>query len=230
MNVRDVHFDDGPAEHLERIEDRYRREAVAGGVDHNARARADRLVDPVDQDPLGIGLPELEREAELPGPLATHRLDLGKRRGAVNMGLAGAEQVQIGAVQDEHGLAHAILPSLLEPGRWSNPDARFPCCRPRARPEDLPVPGARVRSEHDSLAVAVLFVRCTAGLMAVKSAPVTQRRYASARNLAGQYASARHLADCRASAPVAVRPWAPVADVRWPRAVSSPGSARAPTG
>ncbi len=74
-------------------------------------ADPDRLVDPVDQGRLAVGLPEFERHAERGCPFAAERLDVGQRGAAVDVRLAEAKQIQVGAVQDEDWLAHEALPS-----------------------------------------------------------------------------------------------------------------------
>ena len=51
----------GAGDHLERIEDRDRGEAEAGGVDDDAGVGVDRLVDPADELALEVGLAEDER-------------------------------------------------------------------------------------------------------------------------------------------------------------------------
>ena len=44
-------------------------------------------------------------------PLAAERLDVGQRGAAVDVRLASAKEIQVGAVQDENRLAHEALPS-----------------------------------------------------------------------------------------------------------------------
>ena len=82
----------------------------AGRIDDDAGAVVDRLVDPVDQLRLAVRLVELDRRA---GGRAAHRLDLGERGRAVDLRLARAQPVEVGAVEDEDRLRHAI--SLAHP-------------------------------------------------------------------------------------------------------------------
>jgi hypothetical protein len=101
VDVREVELDDRAGAHFQRVEDRDRGEAQARGVDDDAGLGVDRLVDPADDLALVVRLAELERVR--PGGVAAHRLDLGKRGAAVDLGLAGAEPVQVRAVQHVDG-------------------------------------------------------------------------------------------------------------------------------
>ena len=59
-----------------------------------------RLLDPVDQFAFVIGLPEHDLEAEALGGRAAKLLDVGQRGAAVFFRLAGAEQIEVRAVED----------------------------------------------------------------------------------------------------------------------------------
>ena len=79
-----------------------------------AWARAGGLLDAVDQLALGVRLDDLDLDAELAGEGAQTVVDLIERERAVDVGLAATEEIQVGAVQDEHGLA-ARAPILHRP-------------------------------------------------------------------------------------------------------------------
>ena len=98
MDVRDVHFDDRSREHLQRVDDRDRSERIRGRVDDDAARIVGRLVDPVDELRLAVGLPK--DDGTCSGLVAALRLDFGERRRAVDRRLARAEPIQIGSVQD----------------------------------------------------------------------------------------------------------------------------------
>jgi hypothetical protein len=61
-----------------------------------------RGLEPVDQLALVIRLPALDRVAAATRMIAEHAVDLRERDLAVHPGLAGAEQIQVGAVQHEN--------------------------------------------------------------------------------------------------------------------------------
>jgi len=84
----------------------------AGGVDERALHRVDPLVQLVDQRPFVVRLEALELGAELGGQRLQLGVDLGKRGRAVDVRLAPAEQVEIGAVQ--HKELHRHHPIILE--------------------------------------------------------------------------------------------------------------------
>src|SRR5208282_5662073 len=108
MHVGDVHFDDGPFESMERVEDGDRRVGEGSRIDDDAGRASPRFVDPVDDLVLAIALMELDLEPELAADAPAIRLDLGEHLAAVNLRLALAEQVEIGTVQDSDNRAHAI--------------------------------------------------------------------------------------------------------------------------
>ena len=74
--------------------------------DDRARLRLVRLVHPVDQHAFVVALAEVCRQAELARLCRAGCVDLGQGGGAVNVGLARAEQVEVGAVEDEEGVGH----------------------------------------------------------------------------------------------------------------------------
>ena len=68
-----------------------------------------RLVNPVDDLVFTVRLMKAELESELSGELAAIGLDIGKRFVAVDVRLALAEQIQVGAVQHVDDAAHGWL-------------------------------------------------------------------------------------------------------------------------
>src|SRR5579872_6166886 len=58
---------------------------------------------------------ELDRKPEFFAEAATVRLDVGERLAAVDLRLALAEQIEIGAVQDNDDRMHAIFPNDAKP-------------------------------------------------------------------------------------------------------------------
>jgi hypothetical protein len=87
--------------------------AVAGRVDDDAGHLAARLLDPVDQLALMVGLAKLQPEAQLAGAPSAGFLDIRQAGAAVDLRLAGAEQVQIGSVEDENRRGFAKKARLL---------------------------------------------------------------------------------------------------------------------
>ena len=65
------------------------------------------LVDAVDESVLGVALETLEPVSVALGERGEFRFDVGKRGVAVDLRLAGAEQIQVGAVQQEQ-LGHSV--------------------------------------------------------------------------------------------------------------------------
>ena len=81
----------------------------AARVDDQPGRRAARALHPVDQGALAVGLAEIDRQVERRRVRRAGRLDVGERLGAIDLRLARAEQVEIGAVQDEHGGGHRLV-------------------------------------------------------------------------------------------------------------------------
>jgi hypothetical protein len=107
MDVGDVELEHRPREHLERVQDRDRPEGEPGRIDDQPGAAVDRLVDPLDQLVLGVRLPELDRV--LAGGRPAHRFHLGQGRRAVDLGLPGAEPVEVRAIEHVDRLGHLLL-------------------------------------------------------------------------------------------------------------------------
>ena len=57
---------------------------------------------PINQLRLAVGLKELNRQPGSHGTLGHRSLDIGQRLGAIDVGFPGAQQVQVGPVQDQN--------------------------------------------------------------------------------------------------------------------------------
>src|SRR3546814_11184835 len=68
----------------------------------DAGALVDRLVDPFDELSFVVGLVEADGAAA--GALTAQRLDLGQGRAPVDLGLAPAQPVEVGTVENEERL------------------------------------------------------------------------------------------------------------------------------
>ena len=115
-DVREVHLDDGQPRSRERIAQRDTRVSQAAGIDEDAVGPGSGLLDAVDQRPLVIRLEELDLGAPLLGRRGEISVDLLQAGGAVDLGLAGAEQVEVRTVQDQDPLRFGHTPSPPAPG------------------------------------------------------------------------------------------------------------------
>ncbi len=122
MNVRDMNLDYRCIKRAQRVEDRDRGVGERGRVDGDATGGVPRLVNPVDDLVLVVALVEAEVERQLPGQGAAVALDIGQGLVAVDVGLAPAEQVEVGAVQHINEAAHRDVSSLriVAPRAFSN--------------------------------------------------------------------------------------------------------------
>ena len=86
------------------------------------RAFGLRLVQPVDQMPFMVGLPEINLRPGFARLVIEHRGNIVERVMAVNLRLAGAQQVQIGAVQYKNkvGQNWSFLSKII-----GQPDTRY---------------------------------------------------------------------------------------------------------
>src|SRR5438105_2039122 len=112
--VREVHLDDGHVERAEAVVEGDRVMRQCGRVDDHAdRVRA-LFVEAVDQLALVVGLEEADGPAVLLGLGVDHGLDVGQRLAAVDLRLAAAEDVQVGAVGDHEAMlgGHVQLESI----------------------------------------------------------------------------------------------------------------------
>src|SRR5690606_13703620 len=116
VHVREMHFDHRHADGRDGVAQGEGRVAVGRRVEHDARrpVRA-RLVERVDQVALVVVL--AEGEGHLRERRAQPALQVAEANEAVDVRLARAEQVEVGAVEDED--AHAD-------GRWGMADGGWP--------------------------------------------------------------------------------------------------------
>lgn len=82
-------------------------------VDHNAGATAAGSVDPVDQFAFVVGLAEFNLQAQIAGAGPAAISEVAKRFATVLVRLAGAEQIEIGAVEHENAGRHWQITVLL---------------------------------------------------------------------------------------------------------------------
>src|SRR4028118_1690903 len=93
-----------------RVRARARVGGVAGGVDDDAGGPAAALLHPVDQLALGVGLSEINGEAERLRSFGAEGLQVVQRRGAVLLRLAQSEHVDVRPVQHgDEGRGHGVL-------------------------------------------------------------------------------------------------------------------------
>ena len=97
-HVGEVHLHHGHRGRRERVAQRHARVRESARVDQDAVGPADRGVDAVDQHALVVALEALHLGAALLGRRSERRVDLLERGGAVDLGLARAEHVEVGAV------------------------------------------------------------------------------------------------------------------------------------
>ena len=79
---------------------------VGGGIQRDGMHSPLGLLNPGDQLPLVIGLAELHRYSEGLGAHLNRGFDTGQGVPAVNLRLAGSEQIQVGTIEEED-LHHA---------------------------------------------------------------------------------------------------------------------------
>lgn len=96
-----MHFDRRQFGGAERVTDRHRRVAVGRRIDDDARAVTAGGLDRVDQHALVVALHGADLEAETGGHLGHPLLDLSQGGGSVDLGLTGAEHVEIRPVDEQ---------------------------------------------------------------------------------------------------------------------------------
>ena len=96
-------------EGIERIENGDRRVGEGGRIDDDAGGILAGRVDPVDEFVFAVALQKADLVAEFGSDTRTGRLDIGERLVPIDLGLALAEQIEIGAVQNIDQ-AHPALP------------------------------------------------------------------------------------------------------------------------
>ena len=108
MHVGEVHFDHRHFTGHQRVSNRHRGVGPGRRVDHNTGATRAGAVNPVEQFAFVVGLAEFDFQPELFGAATTQGGDIGQGLMAVGGGLAGAEQVEVGAVEHQHDRRHGM--------------------------------------------------------------------------------------------------------------------------
>ena len=109
VNIADVHFDGRNFRRHQGIMQRDRGVRIAAGVDDDpGRLVGMRLVDEIDQFGFAAGLPAIGFQAELRGGVGAKFLDIGEGGMAVGLGLAGPQQIEVGAVEHVDRLGRRI--------------------------------------------------------------------------------------------------------------------------
>lgn len=109
MHITHMQLDKWNPHAQQRIPDRDRRMREGARVDDDAvDLVAGRGVDAVDEGAFVVGLEGLEGGVEGGGVGGAGRLDVGEGGGAVDVWFAGAEEVEVGAVEEEDGFAHFL--------------------------------------------------------------------------------------------------------------------------
>ena len=96
-----MNFDFQTVERFQCVQERDGSEAEPSRIDDDCRRLLACHVDAIDQPALVIGLLEIHGELKLPSSLAAARLYGGQGVRAVDLWLSLAQEVQIGAVEDE---------------------------------------------------------------------------------------------------------------------------------
>jgi deoxyribodipyrimidine photo-lyase len=122
MHVGDVDLYHRPVESVQRVKDGNGRVREGGWIDDNPAACVACFMDPVDQLILTVRLVIPDCKAMCLRSLRAKRLNVSHRVATIDFRLALAQQVQIGAVEDENRLGHGrffrkswafLVPSVL---------------------------------------------------------------------------------------------------------------------
>lgn len=70
-------------------------------IDHDGVSIFSGALDCIDDGALMIGLERIELNAERTRTLPPHVFEIDKRSGAIDLGLSGSEEIEVGAVDDE---------------------------------------------------------------------------------------------------------------------------------
>src|SRR6202021_131760 len=114
VHIGNVDFDDRALKGTQRIEDGDRRMGEGGGIDDDCGGAPAGAVNPVNDLVFAIALVKLDREPKFCSDAATIRFDIGKRLAAIDLGLALAEQIEIGTVQAHDDRIHALPPATAD--------------------------------------------------------------------------------------------------------------------
>src|SRR6266567_236270 len=133
VQVRDVHLDDRRRQRLEAIVERDRVVGQGAPVEDDPVRLGALPVQVIDDSPLGRRLEEIDLGTALLRTLADAALDVGQGLGPVDLGLADAEPVQVGAVhdQDPHRPTISRTASSTTSGGTGRPTSARPSSRGR---------------------------------------------------------------------------------------------------
>jgi hypothetical protein len=104
VDVAQVHFDHGQLASEQCVAQAHTRMGQSARVDQDTVGIGARLLDPVDQQPLVVGLKSVELTTRIFCHRRKEAIDFRERRRSVDLGLARAEQVQIRTVDHENAL------------------------------------------------------------------------------------------------------------------------------
>jgi len=99
-NIAEVHLDEGQTHREEGVPNADRTVGEAGSIDQDPLEIMARSLDPVNQHSLMVRLIGDQLSAQGVGQLSKVGVDLGEGLVAVEAGLAGTEQVEVGSVED----------------------------------------------------------------------------------------------------------------------------------
>lgn len=109
VNITNVHLKERNRHSREGIAQRHARVREPAGVDDDELGGLARFVDAVDNGAFMVGLEVVHCEAEALALGFGCGDDVGERCAAVNGGLARAEEVQVGAVDEEDVFRHGCV-------------------------------------------------------------------------------------------------------------------------
>jgi hypothetical protein len=102
VDVRDVHLDQRRGQQGAGVAERVRVMRPRPGVEHDRGGIVGGLVQPGDHLRFGVGLSDVDLEAELLADPHTTFSEVGVRGQTVDVGLPRAEPTQVGSVEDKH--------------------------------------------------------------------------------------------------------------------------------
>src|SRR5581483_9249344 len=140
------HFDERDLHREQRVAQRDAGMRQRGGIDDDELdAFGLGLLDPLDQGAFVVALERVELVPELAGVLAEIALDLPERLGSVEVRLAAAEQVEVGAVQQQDQAHGRIQPAEKERAVCQSgaKNAKLWLDRPKMPPRSVPIASDR---------------------------------------------------------------------------------------
>ena len=102
VDIRKMNLHDGDIHGCQRISDSHTRVCVGRRVDDDSLIFSARVLNPRDQFPFQIRLADVHRHFQFAAELPQGRIDIPKRRRAINRFLTASEEIEIGTMQDQH--------------------------------------------------------------------------------------------------------------------------------